>query len=125
TYTFIDAEFRKGPFKENTLPGVPEHRVTANVTYEVLPKLFLSLDWLLVQDFFRINDFNNVIPGDNYGVLNLGARFEHERFSVYARIENVTNEEYTTFQSSNGLITSTGENPAPPISFLLGLTLKF
>lgn len=125
TYTFIDAEFRKGQFKENTLPGVPEHRVTSNITYEVLPKLFLSLDWLFVQDFFRVNDFNNVIPGDNYGVVNLGARYVHEHVTVYARIENATNEEYTTFQSSNGVTVSTGENPAPPTSFLLGITLKF
>jgi iron complex outermembrane receptor protein len=125
TYTFLETEFRKGEFKGRTIPGVPEHRLTASVSYEPVPGLFLSADWLLVQDVFRINDFQNVVPGDNYGVLHLGARLVYEQASVYFRIENVTNEEYTTFQSSSGSVVSTGENPAPPISFVGGVTVRF
>ncbi len=125
TYTYSEAEFRKGAFKGHAIPGVPEHRVTANATYEALPHLFLSFDWLLVQDFFRINDFTNQLRGDNYGVLNLGARVVQPHYTVHTRIENVTNEEYTTFQSSNGSIVSTGENPAPPIGFYGGVTVNF
>ena len=125
TYTFTEAEFRKGAFKDATLPGTPEHRVTAGLSYEVAHGLFLTTDWLLVHDFFRINDFNNVLPGDNYGVLNLGLRFEYRTAMFYAKIANATNEEYTTFQSSDGISVSTGENPAPPIAFLGGLQVTF
>jgi outer membrane receptor protein involved in Fe transport len=125
TYTVVDAEFRKGPFAGQTLPGTPKHQLGAALSYEVLPGLVGSLDWLLVDDVFRINDFNNRLPGDNYGVLNVGLRFDREPYSVYFRIENVTNEEYTTFQSSDGVTASTGENPAPPITFLGGVTVRF
>jgi iron complex outermembrane receptor protein len=125
SYTFVEAEFRKGTFKDKTLPATPEHRFTANLTYELLPGLSCSLDWLWVNDFFRVNDFNNVLPADNYGVLNLGLRFAHEKFSVHVRIENATNEEYTSFQSSNGVTVSTGESPAPPISVVGGVTVRF
>jgi len=126
TYTFMDSEFRKSTFKDNTLPAVPEHRLTANVTVAPIPeKVFVWLDWLLVNDFFRINDFNNVTPGDNYGVLTVGARYVHKHVTVYFRIENVTNEEYTSFQSSNGVMITTGENPAPPRSFIGGVTVRF
>ena len=125
TYTFMDAEFRTGAFNGNTLPAVPDHRLTANLTAELIPNLFGSLDWLLVQDLFRINDFNNTLPADNYGVLNLGLRWEHENTSVYFTIENVTNEEYTSFQSSNGVTVSTGENPSPPITFRGGVKVRF
>ncbi len=125
TYTFMEAEFRKGPFRDQTLPAVPEHRVTANLTYTPVPNFSCSLDWLLVHDFFRVNDFNNTLPGDNYGVFTLGAKFTREHVTVHLKIENVTNEEYTSFQSSNGVITTTGENPAPPITVLGGVTVRF
>ena len=124
-YTFLEAEFRKGDFRDRTIPGVPEHVVTAGLEYEALPGLFWTLDWLLVQDFFRINDFNNRLPGDNYGVLNVGVRYERWGHTVFLRIDNVTSEEYTSFQSSNGTAITTGENPAPPISFLGGYRLRF
>jgi outer membrane receptor protein involved in Fe transport len=52
-------------------------------------------------------------------------RLEYERHSLYFKIENLTNAEYTTFQSSNGVTASTGENPAPPITFLAGITFRF
>jgi iron complex outermembrane receptor protein len=125
TYTFLEAEFRKGGFRGNAIPGVPEHRVTAHLACEPVPKLTLTLDWLLVQDFFRVNDFNNRLPGDNYGVLDLGVRFAHAPIEVYAKVLNVTSEEYTSFQSSNGTVISTGENPAPPTTWLLGVTVRF
>ncbi|MBI4343639.1 MAG: TonB-dependent receptor [Candidatus Omnitrophica bacterium] len=124
-YTFIEAEFRKGEFKGRAIPGVPEHRFTASLIYELVPGFFATADWLLVQDGFRINDFNNTLPADNYGVLNLGVRLVYGNLTVYFTVENATNEEYTTFQSSNGVIVSTGENPAPPTSFIAGLTLRF
>jgi len=124
-YTFLDAEFHEGAFVENTIPGVPEHRLTTRLSYEPLPHLVLTLDWELVQDFFRINDFNNRLPGDNYGVLDAGVRLVYDWGSVYLTVQNVTNEEYTSFQSSNGTIISTGENPAPPTSWVTGVTVQF
>ena len=124
-YTFVEAEFRKGAFRDHTLPGTPEHQLGVHAAYEPVPGLVGSLDWLLVQDFFRINDFNNALPGDNYGVLNLGLRYTYRQVTVHFLIENVTNEEYTSFQSSDGLAVSTGENPAPPTAFSGGVTVEF
>ena len=124
-YTFLDSEFREGQFKTNAIPGVPQHVVSAGLSYEPLRGFFCTLDWLLVQDFFRINDFNNLLPGDNYGVLNLGLRYERLGQRVFLRVDNVTNEEYASFQSSNGTAISTGDNPAPPTSVLGGVTLSF
>ena len=125
TYTFVNAEFRKGDFAGNKIPATPEHRVTAHLAYEPVPHLACTLDWVSVRDFFRINDFANTLRGHNYGVLNLGAEFTYETYSVYVKILNATNTEYSSFQSSNGVAISTGEYPAPPISFLGGIKLRF
>ena len=125
TYTFVDAEFRKGAFGGQTLPGVPEHRVTTQLAYEPLPGMIWTLDWLLVQDFFRINDFTNSFRADNYGVLNLGVRLVYDNYTVHFKIENLTNEEYTSFQSSTAVAIATGENPAPPTTISGGVTFTF
>ena len=124
-YTFMDAKFREGAFVGNTIPGVPEHQLTLGLTYALTPRLSCSLDWLLVQAFFRINDFGNQVKGPNYGVLDLGLRWVRGPLAVHVKILNVTNEEYTSFQSSNGLAISTGENPAPPTTVVAGVTVKF
>ena len=125
TYTFTDAKFRKGSFDGKTLPATPHHRFTATAQYEVAPHLFLTADWLLVQSFFRINDFGNALPGHDYGVLNVGVRYALKHATAYLKIANVTNAEYTSFQSSDGALITTGENPAPPITFLGGVTYRF
>lgn len=137
TYTFVDAEFRKGAFKDQTIPGVPEHLFNASVGVSPLQGLWIDLAWLLVHDYFRVNDFNNRLGGaDNYGVLNLLARYDVPRWrpeaswpeiAVYCRIENLTNEEYVAYQSSNGtnVVTGAGEAPALPIGFYGGVDLKF
>ena len=136
-YTFMDAEFRKGEFVGNTIPGTPAHTLNAGIGVSPLHSLWIDLDWQLVHDYVRINDVSNSLPGaDNYGVLNLFARYDlpqssaHPRWpkaAAYLKIENLTNEEYVAFQSSNGhtLATGAGENPMPPTGFFGGIELTF
>ena len=125
TYTFINAEFRKGAFAGHKIPGTPEHRVTAGLAYEPIPRLSCTLDWIYVRDFFRINDFANALPGHGYGTLDAGVELLYDHYSIYLKVFNATNTEYSSFQSSNGLAISTGDNPAPPASFLIGMKLRF
>ena len=125
TYTHLEAEFRKGDLKGNTIPGVFEHQFTTRVDYTVLPGLSMYLDWNVVRNGFRINDFANALPMHNYETLDVGLSYTWRNVMVHFRIENVTNEEYTTFQSSSGTSISTGENPAPPRSYFAGVTVSF
>jgi len=137
TYTFVDAKFRKGQFDGRTIPGTPEHVLNTTFGVSPLAGLWIDLQWQLVQDYFRINDLNNVLGGaDNYGVLNLVCRYDLSRSrwasrwwpqgTVYLRVNNLTNEEYVAFESSNGRnLTGAGEAPAPPINVVGGFTVKF
>ena len=132
-YTFVDGEFDKGAFKGRTIPGAPEHTLHASLGVSPVPGAWIDLDWRLVHDMVRVNDFGNLLSGaDNYGVLNLVAQYElppHERrpeVSVYLRIDNLTNEEYVTYQSSNSTnLLGAGEAPMPPIGFTGGVTVRF
>lgn len=136
TYTFVDAEFRKGQFNQQTIPGTPEHTLNASVGVSPLEALWVDLSWQLVHDFFRINDMQNRLGGaDNYGVLNLLVQYEMPerlasrrwpRLRAYVKVENLTNEEYVTFQSSNGSnLGGAGEYPMPPTTVVGGLTMTF
>lgn len=133
TYTFVDGEFREGQFAGRTIPGSPEHTLHAGVGVSPLARLWIDLDWTLVHDMVRVNDFNNALSGaDNYGVLNLLAQYElppkdqRPEVSVYLRIDNLTNEEYVTYQSSNSTnLLGAGEAPMPPIGFTGGIAIRF
>lgn len=134
-YTFIDAEFRKGDFAGNTLPATPEHLFNAGVGVSPVESLWIDLDWQLVHDVFRINDVVNILPADNYGVLNLTVQYTvpnlggrpHASTRAYVTFQNLTGEEYVSFASSNGhtLATGAGENPMPPFNVLGGVSIEF
>lgn len=135
TYTSVDAEFRKGQFTGRTIPGTPEHLMNVGAGYSPLQGLWIDLDWQLVADYVRINDVSNALPaGDNYGVLNVLVRYDlptpkrlWQSAAAYLKFENVTAEEYVSFQSSNGhtLNTGAGENPMPRFGMLAGLEFTF
>lgn len=124
TYSVVRAKFREGAFAGYVLPITPEHRATAFITYHVTPQWSVRLDGLLVSDQFRVNDFFNRLPADNYGVVDLHVRYERPSWSGFFTVQNLLNEEYVTFQSSTGTAISTGENPAPPTTWLAGVTIK-
>ena len=136
TYTFVDAEFREGAFVGNTIPGTPAHTLHAGIGASPLESLWVDLDWTVVAEAVRFNDLTNRLSGaDNYGVLNLVCRYDLPRprrtegrpaVSAYLKIENITNEEYVTYQSSNGLnMNGAGEAPMPPTTFLGGIHIAF
>jgi iron complex outermembrane receptor protein len=134
TYTFVDAEFRKGDFSGNTIPGTPAHTVNVGIGVSPLNALWIDLDWQVVSDYFRINDVSNTLPAaDNFNVLNLRLdyalpeRGHWPRGHAYLKFQNLTNHEYVAFQSSNGhtLATGAGENPMPPFGVLGGLRVEF
>lgn len=136
TYTFVDAEFRKGQFNADTIPGVPEHTLHTGLGVSPVEGLWIDLDWRLVHDLVRINDFNNILPlADNYGVVNFVAQYDVPKrvvgrqgpdLNVYVRVDNLTNEEYVTYQSSNSSnLLGAGEAPMPPIGVFGGVRIRY
>ncbi len=136
TYTFVEPEFRKGAFAKHLVPGTPRHTLNAGVGFSPVESLWIDLNWQLVDDFFRINDMNNSLgKAKGYGVVNLVLTYELPKRLVargcpktkaYLKIENLTNEEYVTFQSSNGRnVGGAGQYPMPPTTFTGGVSVQF
>ena len=136
TYTVMDARFHKGPFASNTIPGTPRHTFRAGVGVSPLPLLWMDLDWLVVDDFFRINDVQNKLGKElGYNVLNLivqysvphtGAWHTWPAMDAYVKFENLTNQHYNAFTSSNGkTLLGAGEYPMPSFGITGGVTVRF
>ena len=135
-YTVVDAEFRKGPLNGYTIPGTPVHTLHLGVGIRPIEPCWIDLDWDVVNDFYRINDMTNALgKADNYGVLNLTLRYTLPEprqahgapaVTAYLKVDNITNEEYVTFQSSNGTnLNGAGEFPMPPTAVFGGVTVAF
>lgn len=143
-YTFVDSAFREGPFVGNAIPGTPRHTLHAGAGISPLRGFWVDLDWEAVNDFYRVNDVRNDLgKADNFGVLNLVCQYEVPRpkqarplwptITAFFRINNLTNEEYSGFQTSDGGTAAdlggnaddATEAPAPPINFLGGISMKF
>lgn len=136
-YMFVDAIFREGQFVGNSIPGTPKHSMHTGAGVSPLKGLWIDLDWEVINDFYRTNDIRNDLgKADNYGVLNALCSYELPRperatalwpkTTAYLRIDNITNEEYAAYQSSNGTTTTgAGEAPALPRTFFGGVRLEF
>lgn len=136
-YTYVNAHFTEGQFVDSLVPGTPAHTLHTSLGVSPFRGLWMDLQWSIVSDYYRVNDFNNQLgKADNYGVLNLLCRYEVPRparatalwpeATAYFKIENLTNEEYVTYQSSNGSNSNgAGEAPMPPTAFLGGVSVKF
>ncbi len=136
TYTFVNAEFRKGQYAGKLVPGTPRHTLHAGLGASPLTSLWINLDWELVSDFFRINDLDNSLgKAKSYGVLNLVVTYDVPTHLIargapattaFLKIANITNEEYVTFQSSNGSnLNGAGQYPMPPTMFTGGVSVQF
>ncbi len=146
-YTFIQSTFTEGKYIGNAIPGTPKHTLHTGAGVSPFKGFWVDLDWEIVNDFYRINDVRNDLgKADNFGVLNLIFQYEvpHPKkanalwptTTAFLRINNITNEEYSGFQSSDGgsaIADGTPNNsrddatetPAPPINFVGGVTIKF
>ena len=135
-YMFVDAAFREGQFVDNSIPGTPKHSLHSGAGVSPLKGLWLDLDWEVINDFYRNNDIRNDLgKADNYGVLNVLCSYELPRpesasalwpkTTAYLRIDNITNEEYAAYQSSNGTSIAAGEAPSLPRTFFGGVRLEF
>lgn len=124
SYSFVKAKFAKGQYTGYEIPGTPEHRVTLNAAYRITPWLESAADYLWVDMPFRTNNFANTLPGDIYGVVNTTLRYHRPNHEIFFTVQNLLDEEYGSFQSSIGTSISTGENPAPPRTWLVGAKIR-
>jgi outer membrane receptor protein involved in Fe transport len=81
------------------IPGIPDHQFNAGVDFEVSDRFLIGADMEYRSGVYLRGDEVNLLEktGD-YTVFNVRAEFRlNDWFSVFARVENVFDEDYETF----------------------------
>ena len=125
-YSFLNAEFFKGPFGGKNLPWVPEQKVSLGLRYEFIKDFAVNLAEYYIGSRFRINDVNNAF-GEIKGYLltDLGLSYSKNNITISASINNLFNQYYYEFASYGVFSGNKVYYPAPGRNFGLKLDYKF
>ena len=149
-YSFVDATFETGfqaasanhPLADangeitvqegDRIPGIPQHTLKIGGDYYVSPKLSVGGNLLYNSDQFLRGDEANLLETvDGYAIVNIYGNYQvNQHFSLFARINNLFDNDYETF----GLLGEPDEvfpaftdarflGPGAPISGFIGIKI--
>lgn len=99
-YTWTDSEQKSGPQEGEPLTNTAEHMANITLNWDVTTDINLYLQTQLRSDRYRGWDSNLDKPlyYKNYELLTLGGRYRiNEHVTVNARINNLLDEDFTTY----------------------------
>jgi outer membrane receptor protein involved in Fe transport len=105
-HAFADADGEISIAPGDRIPGIPRHQFKLFSRYQVTNSLSVGVDVVsLSEQFLRGDESNQLAPVDGYTQVNLRGRYRvNEKIEFFARIDNLLDEEFSTF----GLL---GEEP--------------
>ncbi|MFN3164014.1 MAG: TonB-dependent receptor domain-containing protein, partial [Pseudohongiellaceae bacterium] len=105
-HAFADADGEISIEPGDRIPGIPRHQFKLFSRYQVTNSLSVGVDVVsLSEQFLRGDESNQLAPVDGYAQVNLRGRYRlSEQIEFFARIDNLLDEEFSTF----GLL---GEEP--------------
>ena len=119
-YTYVDARFVAGPYDNNRVPDVARELLKLNANYRFDPNF--SLFGELVHTGPRNLDLGNRAEQGGYTVANLAATWARRSWTLQARLNNVTDKQYTEFASFFG---TRALYPSPERNLMLTLSRDF
>ena len=125
--------------KGDRIPGVPEHRGSLVVDYELTDRLTVGTSMVAQSSAFRFGDEANVAkPVGGWYVLNLNASYRvTDHVAVFALADNVLDRRYDTYGSfgpvsalpfafvPGGVTDTRTASPAAPVTLYGGVRVTF
>ncbi len=125
-YRFIDAEFKKGPYSGKTVPEVPKSKFNLSLKYEFARNFSLFVDSLYRGKSYLINDLSNKLDKlDSFWITNIKLSFKKKNVEVFAGINNLFNEKYCEYASTNSSGSVRALYPSPERNFFWGMKVGF
>ena len=80
------------------IPGMPEHRINGEVTFEVIENNYISLGGIASSGVFLRGDESNQLKKTSpYAIFNLEAKSKlRNNINLFGRIDNIFNSKYET-----------------------------
>lgn len=119
-YTYVDARFVAGPYDSNHVPDVARQLLKLNANYRFDQNLNLFGE--LVYTGPRNLDLANNAQQGGYTVANLAATWTRQAWTLQARLNNITDKQYTEFASFFG---TRALYPSPERNLMLTLSRDF
>ena len=126
-YTYMDATYESGPYKNNDIPNVPQHKFAFNTLFSLPYRLSLAINGIHVGERPFIGDFSNDFKDqEDYLVINTKLMYNWKQMTAFLIINNITDEEYSEYGGiSTFPIEEPGFFPSPEINFLVGVSGNF
>jgi TonB-dependent siderophore receptor len=117
-YTYMEAEFEESG---DTVPLVPRHKAAAGFDWELCPPFTLSVSGAYTGSQYDGNDIENnrYEKLDAYWVFDTAVRYTREELELFASVENIFNELYSTSAYSES------RYPMPERNFKGGIRWRF
>ena len=125
TTAFTDARYAGGAFSGNNVPLVPEWQLTGGANWRPSKNWQFTLEGVHVRDQVAINDVHNASTRNQYVVVNAKAAYHWNRFTVFAKVNNLLDRLYETYPAYSY---STGKqfyNPVAGVNFQSGISATF
>ena len=126
SYTYTKATFRGGNFSGNSIPGVPKQSAGASWQADWVKGFSTTMFATYVGEMFVINDQVNAQKQlASYLTLDVVASYSWQNVEAFVRVDNLTNQKYSTMAAVNPSGTRLGFYTAPEISFRSGVSYRF
>ena len=123
-YTLTAAEIDGGDFDGKTVPDVPQHRGSADISYAFDSGLRLGLNGRYVGSRYFISDFDNSMDEQaDYFVLDAKATYNWRFLTFFVDLNNVLDREYEAYGVESG--TQKAYYPSPRFNWLAGVKTTF
>lgn len=120
-YSFIDNRYSIGG-EQDMLAFVPRHKTVFGI-FGTLYNVYVGLNGEYVRTIYQ--DYPT-FKLDNYFVLNAKVAYTFlQQYQVFVNLNNITDQQYTTFIRSNSMGTVYGDYDVPGFNMLAGLTVEF
>ena len=126
-FTYEKATFEKEPFKDKDIPAVPRHKANLGFkVFDVLPGLVFTAQYNYVGSSYLISDQANQFEElENYDTLDARLTYAWRRLNAYFGVNNLTNQEYSTYGVVFGFPPTAFFYPAPERNWVAGVEMTF
>ncbi|NQT75601.1 MAG: TonB-dependent receptor [Candidatus Omnitrophica bacterium] len=125
-YTFEQARFRDGDYKNNDIPAVPRDKLSAGLKVGPLKNYYLSLFANYTGRRYMISDQKNqVAKMDDYITVDGKVLYSVKNIELFFSANNIFNEQYSEYGVTNGTGTAKNFYPSPERNFEIGASYRF
>ncbi|WP_369958661.1 TonB-dependent receptor [Pseudomonas benzenivorans] len=126
-YSFTDARYRGGNFKDNDVPWVARHTASLSLSYLLVKGLTGYVEANYTGPRYLASDDAHALPREGgYTLLNLGLSYDYRQFNSKLRVNNLTGKRYDSHAGHNAFIAGNKAlYPAPEEEVQLSVGYRF